>query len=78
MNKKKIILVSILLILIFILSFFIVFVYEMSPVNKKSEDVIEFTVEKGWGKNKIVTELEKVNLIRNDFFAKLILKFTNK
>ncbi|MBQ3021091.1 MAG: endolytic transglycosylase MltG [Bacilli bacterium] len=78
MNKKKFILIPILLILILIVSFFIVFIHEMSPVDKNSEEIVKFTVEVGWGKNKIVSELEKSGLIRNDFFAKLVLKFSNK
>lgn len=78
MNKKKLILIPIFLIIILIISFVIIFIYSLSPVNKKGDDFVLFTVERGWGKNKIVTELKNKDLIRSEFFSKVILKFSDK
>lgn len=76
--RRKLILIPILLIIIVIISFVITFIYSLSPVDKKDDKIIEFTVENGWGKNKIVTELKKEDLIRSELFSKIILKFINK
>lgn len=77
-NRKKLILIPILLFIIMTISFIIIFIYSLSPVNKKNEKLIEFTVENGWGKNKIITELKEKDLIRSEFFSKVIIKLTNK
>lgn len=77
-KQKKIILIPILLVIIIIISFVILFIHSLSPVNSKNDDIVEFTVESGWGKNKIVTELKNKDLIRSEFFSKVILKLTNK
>lgn len=77
-KKKKIILISIILFIIIIISLSVLFIYSLSPVNSKNEDIITFTVEQGWGKNKIITELKKNDLIRSEFFSKIIIKFKNK
>ena len=76
--SKKIILIPILLVLILIISFAIIFIHSLSPVNSKNDKIIEFTVENGWGKNKIIEELKEKDLIRNEFFSKVIIKLTNK
>lgn len=78
MNKKKIIIIISLSILIAITSFFIFLLYNLSPVNKNSDDLVTFKIESGWGKNKIIEELKKDNLIRNDVLAKIIIKFNKK
>lgn len=77
-NSKKIILISVLLLIIALISFTIVFIHSLSPVNSKNDELIEFTVESGWGKNKIIAELKKDDLIRSEFFSKVIIKLTNK
>lgn len=79
-NKKKllIILVPIILIVITIASFISIFIYNLSPVDSKSETYVKFTVELGWGSNKIVEELKKQDLIRNELFTKVLLKLNNK
>lgn len=77
-TQRKLILIPILLFTIMIISFAIIFIYSLSPVDSKNESVIPFTVEKGWGKNKIITELKKADLIRSEFFSKVIIKLKNK
>ena len=76
--KKKLIIIPILLILIFITSFIIIFIHSLSPVDKKDEKIISFTVSEGTGKNQIITELKKQDLIRSEFFSKIIIKMKNK
>ena len=76
--SKKMILIPILSIIILIISFTIIFIHSLSPVNSKNDKIIEFTVENGWGKNKIIEELKEKDLIRNEFFSKVIIKLTNK
>ncbi len=77
-KKKKLILIPLLLLLITILSFIGILLFSLSPVDKTNEEVIEFTVESGWGKIKIVEELKEEDLIRSNFFGKLIVKLKNK
>ena len=77
-TQKKLILIPFILFIIMIISFVIIFIYSLSPVDSKNESVIPFTVEKGWGKNKIITELKKSDLIRSEFFSKVIIKLKNK
>ena len=78
MRRKKVFLTILFLILILITSFILIFVHSLSPVNKKDEKIILFTVEKGWGKNKIINELKNKDLIRSEFFSKIIIKVKNK
>lgn len=78
MKHKKTIISLILIILILIISSVIIFIHELSPVDKKNENIVLFTVENGWGKNKIIKELKNKDLIRNEFFSKLIIKLKNK
>ena len=75
--NKKLILIPVLLLLIMIVSFVIIAFYNLSPVDSKSDKQITFVVENGWGKNKIVEELNKKNLIRSDLFGKIIVKLKN-
>ena len=77
-KKKKIILISFLSLGILIISFVIVFIYSLSPVNTKDDKVIEFTVKNGWGKSTIIHELKNKDLIRSEFFGKVIVKLKNK
>ena len=77
MRRKKVFLTILFLILILITSFILIFVHSLSPVNKKDEKIILFTVEKGWGKNKIISELKNKDLIRSEFFSKVIIKLKN-
>ena len=78
MKHKKTFIVILLLILILITSFAIIFFHSLSPVDKKNENEITFTVENGWGKNKIIKELKNKDLIRSEFFSKIIVKLKNK
>lgn len=78
MKHKKTFIIILLLILILITSFAIIFFHSLSPVDKKNENEITFTVENGWGKNKIIKELKNKDLIRSEFFSKIIVKLKNK
>jgi len=77
-KKKKIILGSILSFVILLIIFIGIFIYRLSPVNSKDDKVIEFTVKPGWGKTTIISELKKKDLIRSEFFGKVIIKLKNK
>lgn len=78
MKHKKTFIIILLLVLILITSFAIIFFNSLSPVDKKNENEITFTVENGWGKNKIIKELKNKDLIRSEFFSKIIVKLKNK
>lgn len=78
MNKKKIMTISILTLVIIIIVLALVTLFNLSPINSKDDKVISFTVQNGWGKNRIVSELKKKDLIRNEFFSKVIIKLKNK
>lgn len=78
MKHKKTFIIILLLILILITSFAIIFFHSLSPVDKKNENEITFTVKNGWGKNKIIKELKNKDLIRSEFFSKIIVKLKNK
>ena len=78
MKHKKTFIIILLLILILITSFAIIFFHSLSPVDKKNENEITFTVKNGWGKNKIIKELINKDLIRSEFFSKIIVKLKNK
>ncbi len=78
MKKKKLLIISLLIFLIICISGTIIFLYELSPIDKKSDKIISFKIETGWGKNKIVDKLVEANLVRSSLFTKLILKFDNR
>ena len=78
MKHKKTFIIILLLILILITSFAIIFFHSLSPVDKKNENEIIFIVKNGWGKNKIIKELKNKDLIRSEFFSKIIVKLKNK
>lgn len=78
MKHKKTFIIILLLILILITSFAIIFFHSLSPVDKKNENEITFTIKNGWGKNKIIKELKNKDLIRSEFFSKIIVKLKNK
>ena len=78
MKHKKAFIIILLLILILITSFSIIFFHSLSPVDKKNENEIIFIVKNGWGKNKIIKELKNKDLIRSEFFSKIIVKLKNK
>ena len=76
--KKKYIYITILSLLIILVSFIFIFLHNISPVNKKNDKIITFTVETGSSKNLILSNLKKNGLIRSELFSKVILKFRNK
>ena len=77
MNKKKLIVIPLLLFLIICVSFLGISIYMLSPVDSKNEILVEFNIENGTGKSKIVEELKKKDLIRSIFFGKVLVKLKN-
>jgi len=77
-NKKVLIIIPIVLVVIIIASFIGILLYNLSPVDSDNGKIIEFTVENGWGKTTIVEKLKESDLIRSAFFGKVIIKLTNK
>ena len=75
--NKKIFLIPILILLITIVSFIIVTIYQLSPVDRKNDKIITFTIENGTGKGVIIENLKKENLIRSAFFGKIVVKLKN-
>ncbi len=78
MKLKKLIIISILVILIAIVSSTIIAIHKLSPVDKKDTTLISFVVKEGWSKNTIIEHLEKEGLIRSSFYGKILLKIDNK
>jgi len=74
----KLVIIPIVLFFILCFCFITIFMYNLSPVDSSSEKYINFTIESGWSSTKIITELKKEDLIRNEFFTKLLLKLENK
>lgn len=75
---KKIVLCSLIILVIIFVSFMLLFLYKVSPVDSHSDKTISFTIETGTSKVDIVKNLKKKNLIRSEFFAKVILKVLDK
>ena len=76
--KKKFFVISILILLLIIISFVFAFIYNLSPVDSKSDKIVLFTIEKGSTKNSIINNLKKKNLIRSELFSKIVVKLRNK
>ena len=55
--------ISILTLVIIVIVLALVTLFNLSPVNSKDDKVVYFTIQNGWGKNKIISELKKKNLI---------------
>ena len=71
---SKILIIISSLVALTLLIFVVLSINFLAPVDKKSEEVIEFNVPTGMGKNQIADELEKAGLIKNALFFN-ILKF---
>lgn len=76
--KKKVIIISLIFIATLIIGFIGIFIYNISAVNSKNDKLISFTIKNGSSKNLIISNLKKENLIRSEFFSKVIVKFRNK
>ena len=78
-NKKlgvnKIILIICAIVIVVLVSFIVASDYYLSPVDKKSDEIVEFNIPSGMGKNQIADELEKAGLIKNALFFKFYIKF---
>ena len=71
---KTIIIVVIVVGILGALSFCGLMVYNISPVEEKSETPVNFIVDEGMGQNAVIDKLEKEGLIRSAFFLKIYLK----
>lgn len=71
---NKIFLGLFIIIVLALISFFVLSQIYLAPVNPKSETNIKFTVENGWGKNKIANELKKKDLIKSSLFFKFYIR----
>lgn len=49
----------------------------MQPINSKDTEYSEFTVEKGWGLNKTLEELDKKGFINYSIFLKIYVKLND-
>ena len=58
-----------------LLIFMIASLTYLAPVDKKSDEIVEFNIPSGMGKNQIADELEKAGLIKNALFFKFYIKF---
>ncbi len=65
--KKISSLLGVILLLLFLCVCFEIYV----PINPNSHENITYTVEKGWGDDEIAKDLEKLNVIRSDFYFRL-------
>ena len=74
---SKILIIISSLVALTLLIFVILSINFLAPVDKKSEEVIEFNVPTGMGKNQIADELEKAGLIKNALFFKFYVKFNS-
>lgn len=80
-NKKlgvnKIILIICAIVIAILIIFIVASDYYLSPVNKKSEEIIKFEIINGTGKNKIADDLEKAGLIKNATVFKIYIKLNS-
>ena len=74
-NKKLIVILSVIvgLILVGVITFIVL----LSPVSK-SEDIVEFTVKKGEGKEKIVENLKDAKLIKSKYATFIYIVLSGK
>jgi len=61
--------VGVFLLAIFLFIFFEVYI----PVNPGSHETVSYTVEKGWGSDRIASDLTELDLIRSSFFFKFYI-----
>jgi UPF0755 protein len=71
---NKVLLIILSVIIVFLITFVIASKIYLAPVDKNNNSYVEFTVENGWGKNKIADELQKSGLIKNALFFKFYIK----
>lgn len=71
---QRILLILVILFLIIIGLVTGLFIYNVSPVDGESDEMILFEVKEGWGLNTVIEELEANDLIRNAFCLKAYAK----
>lgn len=78
MKKKNIIVIACMIICIIILTLIGVYMYQTSPVDKKSNAEIEVIIPQGSSTKEISKILKEKDLIKNSNFFLLYLKINNK
>lgn len=78
MKKKNIIVIACMIICIIILTLIGVYMYQTSPVDKKSNAEIEVIIPQGASTKEISKILKEKDLIKNSNFFLLYLKINNK
>lgn len=71
---KKVIIIFVFLIGIFLISFGCYYNYQLSPIDKNSNSEIEFIIKSGTSTKMIAKMLEEKGLIRSDTFLTIYLK----
>lgn len=71
---NKIILVICAFVIVVLVSFIVASDYYLSPVDKKSDEIIKFEIKNNTGKNKIADDLENAGLIKNATVFKIYIK----
>ena len=74
---KKLLGLLIIIIISFILALVVLYNYYMSPIDKKSNDVIRFEVSENNTFLNIGSKLKEEGLIRNELFYKIYIKINN-
>ena len=57
--------------IVFLLAFFYVCFEIYIPINPGSHETAIYTVQKGWGDDEIARDLEKLGIIRSNYFFRL-------
>jgi len=65
--KKIMRIIGVILLLFFMYSLFQIYV----PLNPASEEIINYTIQKGWGNDDIANELKSLGMIRSSYFFQL-------
>jgi len=70
--KKIMRFVSVCFIIFISYSFFQIYV----PLNPNSNEIVTYTIQKGWGNNEIANELKNLGMIRSSYFFQLYTFFS--
>ena len=76
-GANKIILIICGIVIVLLVSFIVASDYYLSPVDKKTNEIIKFEIKNNTGKNKIADDLEKAGLIKNATVFKIYIKLNS-
>ena len=76
-GANKIILIICGIVIVLLVSFVVASDYYLSPVDKKTNEIIKFEIKNNTGKNKIADDLEKAGLIKNATVFKIYIKLNS-